>query len=343
MEEQVREEVDRFLAERRARGAAGGQGGRVAQGAADLGKHSAAASGGRRLRGRLRRREEPHERGEFGDVAERLGHGRRPEVRDIFGSPIEQTRGGLIALRREQLARDPHLDVVGFSREEQEGLVLGLPAEPCDAAVIAARIGAARPLSIRPSDDSQRGPARTLLVRVRQDRGVLDLLDQASAEDRRRDAKDQIVAGRFALEVWLGQDTPGGIGPAGDGVDVVDASVARAVALELKPRLADRPGGADEEGDDVPGPGPRRHRDLRIGGRTRAPDGRLRVTCAARVGVEPRPQARLHRLDLEERREPGLEERLFGGRQPRQRAPGPGRLTADARIFPLLRRGGTRD
>src|SRR2546428_9014852 len=114
MQEQIREQSDWFLAQRRARGSSGSQRGRVTQGAADLGKHATATSVGRRLGGGLRRRKKTHERGELGDVAERLGHGRCPEVRLIFGSPVEQTRRSLVAFRLDQFVHDPNLYVVSF-------------------------------------------------------------------------------------------------------------------------------------------------------------------------------------------------------------------------------------
>ena len=48
-----------------------------------------------------------------------------------------------VALGREQLVGDAHLDVVGLAGEQQQRLVLRLPAEPRDRAVVAVVVGLA--------------------------------------------------------------------------------------------------------------------------------------------------------------------------------------------------------
>src|SRR5207245_3189274 len=137
----------------------------------------------------------------------------------IFGGPIEQTRGRFVAFRLEELVRHALFDVVRLTRKDHEGLVLRLPAEPRDAAVIAARVGPARSMSIWSSANSHGRTTRTRRRQVGHDRRVRDLLDQAGAEYRRWDAKDQIIAGRRAPEVWLGQDTSRCIGATSDCVE----------------------------------------------------------------------------------------------------------------------------
>ena len=95
---------------------------------------------GRRRRGGCSR--EPHKDGEIdqvgGEVRCRtvgwLGIG---EMCRVLGRRIEAATLSIISLVGECLVGDPLLDIVGLAREDQQGLVLGLPAEPRDRAVIA--------------------------------------------------------------------------------------------------------------------------------------------------------------------------------------------------------------
>ncbi len=52
-----------------------------------------------------------------------------------LASRILFCRGG------KNLVGDSHFDVVGFAREDCEGLVLCFPSETCDSAIVAAAIG----------------------------------------------------------------------------------------------------------------------------------------------------------------------------------------------------------
>src|SRR5207244_9721707 len=115
--------------------------------------------------------------------------------------------------RREGLAGDALLDVVRLGREGQEGLVLRLPAEPGDAAVIAAGVDAARPSSVRASADPHGLTAGTPRVAVVHDRLVGDPLDQAGPEHGRRDAEDDVPAGHLAFERRLGEATARRLAP----------------------------------------------------------------------------------------------------------------------------------
>ena len=54
-----------------------------------------------------------------------------------FGTRGELAGRRLVALGLEQLVGDAHLDVVGLAREQQQRLVLRLPAEARDGAVVA--------------------------------------------------------------------------------------------------------------------------------------------------------------------------------------------------------------
>ena len=68
-------------------------------------------------------------------------------VGHVVGHRGELAGGVLVALLLERLVGDAHLDVVGLTREDQQGLVLGLPAEPGDRSIVAVAI--ARPLMPR--------------------------------------------------------------------------------------------------------------------------------------------------------------------------------------------------
>src|SRR5437016_2025245 len=287
MQEQIGEQSGRFLAERRARGSTRGQRRRVAQGAADLAEHAAAASAGRRLGSRLRRRQEAHEELELRHVADGISRRRRVELRVIFGCPIEQTRGRFVAFRLEELVRHALFDVVRLTRKDHEGLVLRLPAEPRDAAVIAARVGPARSMSIWSSTNS---------LAARLERAV---------------AKLAMIVASAISSIRPAPNTGGGMRK----IRLLRAAArlksgwASTVGLEFEPRLADWPVEADEGRNDILRAGLRRNRDLRIDGRTGASRCRLRVASAAAIEVEPRAEAVLHGFNFPEGREASLKER----------------------------------
>src|SRR6266851_1919778 len=78
---------------------------------------------------------------------------------------------GLIPLLREQLVGHSLLHIVGFAHEDQEGLVLRLPPEPGERAVIAVPVLAA--------GNTKEQLSQHIGIFVRQDRAVVDGLDQA--------------------------------------------------------------------------------------------------------------------------------------------------------------------
>ena len=86
-------------------------------------------------------RQEALEVGELLDGADRRRHG---SCRDVVGHRRELAGRGLVTLGLEQLVGDAHLDVVGLAGEEQQRLVLSLPAEAGDRAVVAVAVRAAR-------------------------------------------------------------------------------------------------------------------------------------------------------------------------------------------------------
>src|SRR5207245_5743583 len=94
----------------------------------------------RRVWGRLRRGQESHEEGKLLDVADGDGHVRAVRRRNVVGLWLRLTPRRLVPLRLEEFARDAHLDVVGLAREQQERLVLRLPAEPRNGPVVAVEV-----------------------------------------------------------------------------------------------------------------------------------------------------------------------------------------------------------
>src|SRR5437660_12673815 len=116
---------------------------------------------------------------------------------------------GLIPLLREQLVGYALLHVVGFAREDQEGLVLRLPPEPGDRAVVTVPVLAT-------------GNAKELLSQrlgsfIRDDRAFVDGLDQARAKHRRGDPEDQVVLCGRCGKVRLGENAARRVVSTGDG------------------------------------------------------------------------------------------------------------------------------
>ena len=74
---------------------------------------------------------------------------------------------------RKQLVGDPHFDVVGLGRKHRERLVLRLPAEPRDGAVIAA--------AVRMAGDTERCALARGGIEVAQNLPILNRIDQAQA------------------------------------------------------------------------------------------------------------------------------------------------------------------
>jgi len=94
--------------------------------------------------------EHPHEVGKRFDVgddrgvrnAARIAGGRGSgcEVKGVVGSGVEDTAGSFIALLREELVGDSHLDVVGLACEHEKGFVLRLPSETGDGSIVGTEI-----------------------------------------------------------------------------------------------------------------------------------------------------------------------------------------------------------
>jgi len=82
---------------------------------------------------------------------------------------------------------------------------------------------------------------------VRDERVILDRLEQAQAERRRRDPEDHVVVGELSREVGLREVTTGCVGAPGDGVERVHAAIVAAVRVADEARLADRAVGLDTQ------------------------------------------------------------------------------------------------
>src|SRR2546425_349193 len=136
--------MDRLVAQRSDRGIVCLQGGRVTERAPDTAKQALAArnrlGAARGIRRRRRGGEEAHEEGELFDGADPLEQRWFIEFGDIVRNGRKLAGWGLIPLRLKGLVGDAHFHVVCFTREDQEGFVLGLPAKAAERAVVAVLI-----------------------------------------------------------------------------------------------------------------------------------------------------------------------------------------------------------
>ena len=217
----------------------------------------------------------------------------------------------LVTLGLEQIVGDPLLDVVGLAREDQERLVLRLPAEPCDRLVVAVMVRATR--------DAERRLHEGVRVAVGEDRTVGNLLDQPSAKHRCRDSKDDVVGRDLGVEILLLDRAPAGVGrpvvPAADHEQRVDSAVAGAGGRVLEPGLPHRPVQVDERRHDVACAEGGRHRDLGIHLGAGPAGGRLAVASGAAVEVEPWAESFIERVAFLEFLLRGGEERRLARRQ----------------------------
>src|SRR5205085_5455497 len=97
-------------------------------------------------------------------------------------------------------------------REQQQRLVLRLPAEACDRPVVAVVVRlAADAHAMRTPEDAERGLDGGARALVGENRGVGDLLDQPGAEGRRRNAENDVAGGELTLEVRLFDGAAAGV------------------------------------------------------------------------------------------------------------------------------------
>src|SRR5439155_15577360 len=85
-----------------------------------------------------------------------------------------------------------YLDVVGLTREQQERLVLRLPAEPRDRSVVT--------VLVRVAGDTERRLDERVRVAVGENGPVRNLLDQPAAERRRRDPEANVASRELGRE-----------------------------------------------------------------------------------------------------------------------------------------------
>ena len=262
----------------------------------------------------------------------------------ILGGGIRLAVLVAAALILEQLVGDALLDVVGLAREDEQRLVLRLPAEAGDGPVV--------PVAVEVPSDAEIGslrggagePAGQLLLG-----GVVD---EPESEGRRGNAEDDVVRGERGGEVRLTRGAGSRrIDAARDRVEPVDAAVGRAVRVLHETRLADRSVGKDERGHGLVASSQAiqgGESDLRIGPshlterRVRAgpADRRLRVAGGAAIGVESGTEsaailarnAARYRIDLGEDRLGVVEGGDLDGRESRERSAGIGDAAARSGI-----------
>ena len=229
---------------------AGGKRRRVAMGATNFCEGVTSVDDRRRVGRGSGRSKHAHEVGKAFDVGDdgRIGGSRGCDrkVERVIWRSDEKTGGSLVAFLREQLVRDTHFDIVGFAGEHDQGLVLRLPAETSDGAVVGAAIDVAAEDGVGVAEDTQRGLLGGVGLHVGQDGGVRDGLDQSCTENRSRDSEDDVWIPTLASErisrrqeVKLSDVATGRVGSAGDDEEIVDSAVRGTIAF-FEPRLTDR-------------------------------------------------------------------------------------------------------
>src|SRR5262249_19537992 len=145
--------------------------------------------------------------------------------------------------------------------ENQQGLVLSLPAEASDSAVVAA--------GVEPAADSQCTLSRCIGSQVGLERQVWSVFHQPESENGSRNAKDHVMLSKLGFEIRLRKVATNGVHASLDGKQVVNSAIKRReVIIRIgrdEPRLAHRTIRGDERGNDVVSAGDsvkRRHRYL---------------------------------------------------------------------------------
>ena len=131
-----------------------------------------------------------------------------------------------LALVLEVFIADAHLHAIGLTRENQQRLVLRLPAEPCDGAIVAIRIDVTSDTVIR----LHTGIADQIVP----DGCVCNRFDQPCAKSRRRNPEDHVVVGLLPGEIRLLDGTAGRrIRPASNCEKIMHSAVRAAVRFYL--------------------------------------------------------------------------------------------------------------
>jgi len=109
-------------------------------------------------------------------------------------------------LLREHLIRFPDLDAVSLVREHDQRLILRFPSETRDRTVVPATVGCAvnPKLPLVPQ----------IRLHVRQNRGVINHLNQAATEYRRGNSQAQVVLILRLREILLREHAPRSVEPS---------------------------------------------------------------------------------------------------------------------------------
>ena len=250
---------------------------------------------------------------------------------DAFRSSVELAVRIAFALVLEEIVGDAHFDVVGFAGEQQQRLVLRLPAESRDRGVVS--------IDIEVSGNTQRSLLLGIGRQRRLKRAVRDVLHQAKSVHRCGYPKYNVVAGNLGRKIGLLDVAARCIRPSRDHEQTMHAAIRRAVRIAHEARLANRTGGCDEGWQNVLGAGRGRDRDLRVGGRTGAPDCRVRMATGTAVEIETRAQALGNRIDFLENIFRAVEKQTFSIVEARQCTSRSGISASHTRIgWPATRR-----
>ena len=207
----------------------------------------------------------------------------------VLWGGVEAAAGCLVAFGREDLVGYALFHVVGFAREDGEGLVLRLPAKAGDAAVIAVAVHSA-------------ANAELVFLRigrkVRENRAVGNRFDQPSPKQRCGDAERGVVLGCGGGEIGLRELASHGIGSPRDGKQVVNTAIGRAIRDCFEADDTDRAALLYEGGNSILRAEQGSHGDLRVhGGAGAAPEG-CGMAARAAVEIEARAESGIGRAWL---------------------------------------------
>jgi len=264
----------------------------------DDGRHAYVAIGAYRRR-LIQKLHEPHEGHDIGDV--RAAH---VEPGVVLRRGIRRALRVFLALTLEVFIGNAHLHGIGLTRENQERLVLRLPAETRDSAIVA--VGVDMTFDAVISFHSAR-----IARQVVPDGCVSDRFDQPCAESGRGNPEDHVVVGLLPGEVRLLNGTAGGlIRPAGNGEKIMHATVRAAVRVPDEACFADWSTRGDERRHSISRRHSRSTSELRIYRRATSSQGRLNVATAARIQIETRAEPINDGLHLRELRYPVIIEKV---------------------------------
>src|SRR5581483_9455117 len=184
----------------------------------------------------------------------------------------------------EQFIGDSHLDVGGFPGKHQHRLVLGLPAEFGDGAVIAAGIEA--------TGNAKRAFGRAEGGKVVPENVLRCVLNKSFTEGGNGNTERNIVVLELGRKVRLLQGaTVGRINATRDGKQVMDAAIRSTISVFDKARLQSRPIRFQEAWNRIACAIEIGNADLWILERTAPARHRLGVTQHTTVAIKGRSQS----------------------------------------------------